>query len=101
MVLHFEDAGSELLVYLEEGFEALLAGCLGGVLAGECGDEAWILEDGLKVHGPGVVSVLLYWLRRRGSYDLSFTASGSQPSSILGGAGRGAGWGYGDCVFGI
>lgn len=36
-----------------------------------------------------------------GSYDLSFTASGSQPSSIAGGAGKDAGVGYGDCVFGI
>lgn len=36
-----------------------------------------------------------------GSYDLSFTASGSQPSSIVGGAGKDVGVGYGDCVFGI
>lgn len=32
MVLHFEDARGELLVYLEEGFEVLLARRVGGVV---------------------------------------------------------------------
>lgn len=39
--------GCEVAVVFEEGFEVVLVGCVGGVVAGEGGDEGWILEDSL------------------------------------------------------
>lgn len=35
----------EVAVVFEEGFEVLLVRCVRGVVAGEGGDEGWVLED--------------------------------------------------------
>lgn len=56
VILHLEDTRCELLVNLKEGFEILLPRYMGGVVAGKCGDQARVLEDGLEVDSPGLVS---------------------------------------------
>lgn len=88
VILQLKDARCELLIYLEEGLEVLLACCVGGMVTRERGYEAWVFKDGLKIEGSEVVSSV-WRLGSCGSYDLSLTTSGSQPSSIVGGAGSG------------
>ena len=47
MCLQVQEVGCEVAVVFEQGFEVLLVGCMGGVVAGEGGDEGGVLEDSL------------------------------------------------------
>lgn len=86
--------GCDIAVIFKEGFEVLLMGRVGRMLTRESGDEGWILENRLQIDGSLPPLVYLRYESRilniEGSHDLSRTASGNQPSSTVGGLGKGS-----------
>lgn len=78
---------------LEERIERLLRGSVRWMLGGQGGYEIRVRYDSLQVSVSEIAPMLVFYKRkfRLGkwilTYDLSFTISGSQHSSILGGCG--------------